>query len=215
MNPNIGIRRELHEIERTPPWPRVQGDAWDRASRFIYRVKDLKTLRAKTESVADALNLSRNGFGSYVIRRWYDFHTHEVALEIIADHASVQREENRYHHEIDFYLVGQPFDLKLTRFPCGFNHTLEYTRANVDELAQWLYVNQSRQRRFHAANRMFLVFRDSTALDQNWQLRRDFERIEAAMYAFLDEPQLIEITLADHQGRRHQPTTGVAFCVKE
>jgi len=197
-----------------PPWGRVQGDAWDRASRFIYHIKDLDALRDETRRVASKLNVSPRDFGSYVIRRWYNFHTHQAALSIILDHTSTRPEPDPYHHSVDFYLNGEGFDLKLTRLPWGFNHNIDYAQSHPDELARWLYVNQSQQGRFHAANRLFIVLHDAQDVKQTWKLRRDFERLEAAIGAFLDEGKLLEVEFEDQKGKRHRPKAGIIFCVR-
>lgn len=198
-----------------PPWPGKQNDGWDRASRFIYRIEDLETLREVTKSTASAKGLSLRAFGSYVIHRWYNFHTHEVALAIILAHPSTQPEPDRYHHTVDFYLDGEGFDLKLTRLPRGYDGTLDDARARPETLARWLYANQSHQGRFHAANRLFVVFHDARNPARTWELRRDFAQLEETLHAFLDAPHLMPIPFTDQNGARHRPTAGVIFCVRE
>jgi hypothetical protein len=202
-----------------PPWGRVQGDAWDRASRFIYHLTSLNALRRETKRVAAELGLPVNDFGRYVIRRWYNFHTHQAALDIIMAHPHTRPEPDPFHHTVDFYLdeAGlQPngFDLKLTTLPKGFGHDIAYAQAHPQELARWLYVNQSAQGRFHAANRLFVVLHDATDPRRTWQLRRDFERLEQAIGSFLDEPRLVQVTFEDGEGTQHRPTAGVIFCVQ-
>jgi len=80
------VRSELLKVKQMPPWGRVQGDEWDRASRFIYRIRELDGLRRETKRVAAERKLPLRDFGSYVIRRWYNFHTHQAALDLILAH---------------------------------------------------------------------------------------------------------------------------------
>ena len=82
---------------------------------------------------------------------------------------------------------------------------------------RWLYVHQSAQRRFHAANRLFVVLYDASNPDHTWELRRDFARLEQAIHAFLDEdrPCLMRVEFADREGTHHRPLAGVIFCVRE
>lgn len=209
------IRRELQKVARMPRWPRKQTDGWDHVSRFIYRIEDLDRLREMTKQAAWQHELSPRDFGSYVIHRWYNFHTHQVTLEIILSHPRTRPEEDPFHHTIDFYLDGKGFDLKLTRLPHGFDGDIDEARSCSEALARWLYVNQSQQGRFHAANRLFVVLHDALTPARTWELRRDFVQLEAVIGAFLDEPRLMPIPFADQNGSQRCPTAGVIFHVRE
>lgn len=209
------MRRELLKVKTMPRWGRVQGDEWDRASRFVYSVKELDVLRRETRRVAAEQGLPLREFAQYVIRRWYNFHTHQAALKIVLAHPRVRPESDPFHHTVDFYLDGEGFDLKLTDLPRGFNHDLDYARAHPQELACWLYERQSREGRFHAGNRLFVVLHDAADPERAWELRRDFARLEQALHCFLDEPHLLRVEVKDRQGRCHRPTTGIVFCVRE
>jgi 16S rRNA G966 N2-methylase RsmD len=209
------IRRELLKVKQMPPWGRVQGDEWDRASRFIYSTRTLDALRRETKRVAAEAGLPLRDFGRYVIRRWYNYHTHQAALDIVLAHPRTRPEPDPFHHTVDFYLDGEGFDLKLTPLPRGFGHDIAYARAHPEELARWLYVQQSTQGRFHTANRLFLVLHDEASSDHTWELRRDFARLKEAIHAFLDRPHLIHVEIEGREGKRHQPATGVIFCARE
>jgi predicted RNA methylase len=209
------VRRELLKIKHMPPWGRAQGDEWDRASRFIYSIRTLNALRRETKRVAAEVGLPPRDFGSYVIRRWYNFHTHQAALDVVLAHPRTRPEPDPFHHTVDFYLEEEGFDLKLAELPRGFGHDLAYAGAHPEELTRWLYVHQSAQGRFHAANRLFVVLRDAVDPDRTWELRRDFARLERAINAFLDEPRLMRVEFVDREGKHHQPLTGVIFCARE
>jgi hypothetical protein len=209
------VRRELLKVKRMPPWGRVQGDEWDRASRFIYSTTNLNALRRETKRVAAEASLPLREFGSYVIRRWYNFHTHQAALDIILAHPRTRPEPDPFHHTVDFYLSDEGFDLKLTTLPKGFGHDIDYAQSHPEELARWLYIHQSTQGRFHAANRLFIVLHDADEPKRTWELRRDFSRLEQAIGDFLDEPRLLCVAFEDREGTRHRPTAGVIFCVRK
>jgi hypothetical protein len=209
------VRRELRRVKQMPPWGRVQGDDWDRASQFIYHIRDLRTLRRETKRVAAELSLPLREFARYVLRRWYNFHTHQVALELVLDHPSTRPERDPFHHTVDFYIGDQGFDLKLTPLPRRFPHDLDHARAHPEELARWLYANQSGQGRFHAANRLFVVLCDAQEPRQTWELRRDFGRLRRVIHRFLDDPNLMAVCFEDRRGRAHRPTAGLIFCVRE
>ncbi len=209
------IRRELLKVKQMPPWGRVQGDEWDRASRFIYSIRTLDALRRQTKGVAAETGLPLHDFGRYVIRRWYNFYTHQVALDVVLAHPRTRLEPDPFHHTVDFYLDGEGFDLKLTELPRGFGHDIAHARAHPEHLARWLYVHQSAQGRFHAANQLFVVLHDAADPDRTWELRRDFTRLERVIHAFLDEPRLMRVEFEDRERKRHRPLAGVIFCVRE
>ncbi len=209
------IRRELHRVTRMPPWGRPQGDEWDGASGFIYTVRELDELRRQTRQAAVEAGLPLREFASYVLRRWYNFHTHQVALGVILDHPRTCPDPDPFSRTVDFYLDGEGFDLKLTGFPRQYPHDLAYARAHPEDLARWLYLHQSTQQRFHTANRLFVVFHDALEPARTWELRRDFPRLEREIRAFLDDPQPIPIEFTTPDGTRHRALAGVVFCVRE
>jgi hypothetical protein len=161
------------------------------------------------------MSLPVREFGRYVLRRWYNFHTHQVALQLVLAHPRTRPGPDPFHHTVDFYLDDEGFDLKLTGFPRRYPHDLAYARAHPEDLARWLYINQSAQGRFHGANRLFVVLHDATDPARTWELRRDFERLERALRAFLDAPHLIRVPFTDPEGTRHQPLAGLVFCTRE
>jgi predicted RNA methylase len=209
------VRRELGRVEQMPPWGRIQGDAWDRASSFIYHVRDLRTLRRETRRAAQDHDLPLREFARYVLRRWYNFHTHQIALELVLDHPTTRPERDPFHHTVDFYVGERGFDLKLTAFPQGFAGDVDDARARPEALARWLYTHQSAQGRFHAANRLFVVLHDVEDPGRTWALRRDFDRLRRAIHRFLDDPTLVSVRVTDRDGRAHEPTAGLIFCVRE
>ena len=165
--------------------------------------------------MAAELGLPLRDFGRYVIRRWYNFHTHQAALDVILVHPHTRPEPDPFHHTVDFYLDDEGFDLKLTPLPQGFGHDIAYAQAHPEELVRWLYERQSAQGRFHAANRLFVVLHDATDPDQTWELRRDFAQLEQAIHTFLDKPRSMHVGFTGQGGKRHQPLAGVIFCVRE
>ena len=211
----VDVHRELLKVKQMLPWGRVQSDEWDRASRFIYTIHTLDELRRETKRVAAEMGLPLHDFGRYVIRRWYNFHTHQAALDVILAHPHTHPEPDPFHHTVDFYLDGEGFDLKLTELPRAFGHDIVYARAHLRELARWLYVHQSAQGRWHIANRLFVVLHDATNPDHTWELRRDFGRLKHAIQAFLDEPHMMRVEFADRKGKHHELTTGIIFICKE
>ncbi|MGQ9466518.1 MAG: hypothetical protein ACUVSG_02580 [Anaerolineae bacterium] len=207
------IRTELQRLTRMPEWGRRQQDQWDKASRFIYRVHSLDALRQETRRVAAARGFPLGEFAAYVVHRWYNFHTHQVVLDILCAHPRVRRETNPHHHSVDFYLDGIPFDLKLTSFPRAYPHLLDEARARPADLVNWLYREQSRGGRYHAANRLFVVFHHALEPERTWEVRRMFDRIERSLAEFLMDPAFVQADVMGPDGTHHRPLAGVIFCI--
>lgn len=207
------IRAELQRLTRLPPWGRVQQDRWDEASRFIYQIRSLDELRRETRRVAAARGFPLGEFAAYVVRRWYNFHTHQVVLEMFCAHPRVRRETDPRHPSVDFYLDGVPFDLKLTDFPRAYPHSLDEARARPADLVNWLYRKQSREGRYHAANRLFVVFHHALEPERTWEVRRMFDRIERSVAEFLKDPAFVRADVVGPDGAHHCPLAGVIFCI--
>ena len=210
----VDVRKELQQVKQMPPWSRVQGDEWDRASRFIFSIRSLRKLRRETKRAAAEHDLPLRAFGGYVLRRWYSFHTHQAVLDLILDHPRTRPESDPFHHTVDFYLGDRGVDLKLTQLPRTFREDLSAVRTHPEDLAQWFYENQSKEGRFHTGNRLFVVLHDAENPEQTWELRRDFDQIEKAVNEFLDEPEWVEVECRDRRGGIRRPAAGVVFCVR-
>lgn len=209
------IRAELQRLVRLPPWGRLQNDRWDRASNFIYQVYSLDELRQETRRVAAACGFPFREFAAYVVRRWYNFHTHQAVLDILCAHPRVRREANPHHHSVDFYLDDIPFDLKLTRFPRAYPYSPDQARTRPADLVNWLYREQSREGRYHVSNRLFVVFYHALEPERTWEVRRMFHRIERSVAEFLERPAIIRADVRGPDGTRYRPLAGVIFCIYE
>ncbi len=209
------IRHELGKVTDLPPWGRPQGDAWDRLSNFVYRVKTLRGVQRQAGAVAAANGLDVALFENYAIRRWYNHHTHNQILQMFLAHPDVQPEENAKHRTIDFYLRGLPFDLKVSRFPRAYPESLKFAWQNRHHLARWQYAHQSMQGRYHTGNRLFVVLHHRQTPELTWQLRRDFETLDKLVTEFLAEPLLLGLSVThNHSGEIIQPWAAVIFYVK-
>jgi hypothetical protein len=205
----------VHKVREMLPWGRMQDDEWDLVSRYVYRTETLSALRRQTRRVVAEEGLPLNDFAAYVLRRWYNFITHNVALDVFLDHPRTRPETDPFDHKVDFYLDERGFDLKMTEFPRAYGQDLDHARRNPDDLARWLFEWQSREGRYHTANRIFVVLHNAREPERTWELRRDFERLERRIRAFLDRPRLMRVEVQEANGARRWPWTGVIFCTKD
>jgi hypothetical protein len=206
------IRTELNKLRKMPPWGRRQGDQWDRLSNFIYDTYTLSEVWHQVNVVGRAQGLDIRAFGAYTVRRWYNHHSHDQILQIFQAHPDVRPEENRKHRTIDFYLRDLPFDLKISRFPRAYPENIDYAKIKPHHLAQWLYENQSKERRYHTGHRLFLILQHTPEPQLSWRLRCDFANLERLIQNFLDAPTLLGLTLTDYHTQAIQrPWAGVIF----
>jgi len=140
-------------------WPTIQGNNLDIRTRFIFQKQ---TVQSVLTSCAE--NSLANEVTAYALTRWTRWMRHDAWMERFLEEPAVERAENPMDKQIDFSIEGVPFDLKVTRFPRAAERHL-----TERELAIWLYINQSKEGRFHLANRLFVVADDEDRL-YNWQI---------------------------------------------
>jgi hypothetical protein len=202
------IARQLAVVGQTVPWGRVQDDAWDGLSRFIYRLRTAASVRAEAERVAGERRLDQTAFGHYALRRWYCFWGARMAELLFQTHAGVHPGPPR-HHEIDFTIDGVPFDLKTSEVPRRFLDSVEVLTADPGKVASWLYEHQSREGRHHNANRLFLLLCDPEAPDEAWRLRADVGALRRAIDGFMARRRFVELDLPDALGVPHRVLSAV------
>ena len=193
------IGAQLARVAATVPWGRVQHDALDALSGFIYRLRAEASVRERAACVAAEHGLDRAEVVHYALRRWYCFWGARLAELLFLEHAGVTPGPPR-HHEVDFRIDGVPFDLKTTEVPRLFANAIADVAANPGKLASWLYEHQSHERRYHSANRLFLVLCDAETPEEAWRLRGDVAALRAAIDRFMARRAFVELRLRDRYG---------------
>ncbi len=103
-----------------------------------------------------------------------------------------------------------------------FNETrkkiIKDTIAKPNTLTRWLYEEQG-ERRFDAANRLFLVLMDEESLEESWKMKRNMELLRDKVNAYLDRLDLentkqFEITFDWKDGRKYSALSDVVFITK-
>lgn len=152
------------EIERAGlfldnSWKVRQNDLLDQRTSHIYQCRTLDELReiALKKTLSDEEQM-------YAVHRWRNFKRHEAWLALLFEQVpSISLPEKAFHKQQDFFIEANgeniPFDLKITRYPHSAGEGL-----SDRELAEWFYKNQSRQGRFHLANRFFVVGQPEAAV---------------------------------------------------
>lgn len=167
-----------------------QDDTNDNDTQFIY---DVKTVR-ECLSECERKNIKNVG---YVLHRWYNYQTSKNCEELFIKYGAVG-EKNKTHKEIDFYIAGRPFDLKITVFPLALkNKKLDLTKMeDRDYLIRWFYKNQSQAARRHFANRIFIVCKGDSVFENQW-LKGNTPLVEKQIQKYMKEheylPHLVTI----------------------
>ncbi|MDR0340857.1 MAG: hypothetical protein LBH55_01115 [Mycoplasmataceae bacterium] len=156
----------------------------DNITKSIYLIKSFDEIeKIYNNLIADQYNIddAKNIF-NYIIHRCYNFNCSKICEDYFLKYGA-NNESNDKDKTIDFYLYNIPFDLKVTVFPQKlFNERYSYdltSREGKNKLIQWMYANQSTEKRFHLENRLFIV---CSKLDK----KSDFEQIENKIKIFVD-----------------------------
>lgn len=162
------LKNELRKVQ-TFSWGIVQGQLDAKIqSQFVRRyVRYDELIRQVKSKLQDEIT-------SYVICTWYNYWTTVLIEEYISQHQKVIPALKKVKG-VDVFFDGQPFDLKITYLPKGYDYS--EALVNPTGLIVWLYENQGAQR-FGADNRLFVILYDSQNPEESWKLKRDFELIE-------------------------------------
>ena len=176
------LKKELMKV-KTFSWGVVQGQLDQKIQseyvRKIVRYEDLlSNVKAKLHD--DVTN--------YVICTWFNHWTTVLIEEHISTHPKVIPTIKNIKG-IDIFFGGQPFDLKITYIPQGYNPIDAINNPNG--LAIWMYENQGSQR-FGADNRLFIVLLDKEFPERSWELKRNFELIFKEIDNFFNKENVSE-----------------------
>ncbi|MBN2096967.1 MAG: hypothetical protein JW714_00655 [Candidatus Omnitrophica bacterium] len=176
--------KELHKVKDFS-WGVVQGQLDQKIQaeyvRRIFRYDDLiNGVKAKLH----------NDVTSYVICTWYNHWTTVLIEEHISRHPKVIPTLKKIKG-IDIFVDNQPFDLKTTYLPRGYD--VKDVIKNPKNLAIWMYENQGAQR-FGADNRLFAILLDTKNLEESWKLKRNFDLVFSKIDEFFTKEK---VTTAD------------------
>ena len=173
------LEKDLKKVSEmiTSVWPRQNNDL-DRQTNFIYKI----------ETLDDLLNeiMLRKVDKEYALHRWYNYKTSIHSEYIFCEYGAVH-EEDIYNHDIDIYINGIPFDVKLTVYPAKLKHR-PYdisTREGKDELIKWFYENQSQEKRKQMLNRIYIVC-DTSNPEETLKMKSNFDLMRVKIKEFMD-----------------------------
>lgn len=169
------LRRALAMMDGT--WA-MQNDRQDYLTRFIYRVRGLDELLEECERTGADKN--------YVLHRWYNFVTSTTAERAFCEAGAIP-ERNKRNHDIDIWLDGIPYDVKLTVYPRKLsNRPYDISkRSGKDQMMKWLYSHQSWQGRKELTNRLYVMV-DETNPRKAYAEKADVDAMRRGARLFVD-----------------------------
>lgn len=180
----VNIEKELKKRHPFPYlWFRKQNDNWDGWTNFIYQIQDWDALNERIASVVKNQKVDRQQLFQYAANRWYNFWSAQAIEKIFTQIQGIEAVHNIRDREKDFYLHEIPFDHKTSVFPRGFDHNFEFAQSNERLLIEWLYKNQSTQKRYHLKNRLFIVVYDRKG--EHWKLKAEISLIQQEIYKYV------------------------------
>ena len=173
----LDLRRLQIQLKKCYPfienWKRKQNDKWDKQTNFIYKVRSFSQLEhAVKDRFERELNFKE--LRIYSLNRWYNFWSAQGIEYIFCNYPNVKPHSDPYHQFIDFWIDEIPFDHKTSVFPKRYNQSIEFAKNNPTDLLRWLYENQSKQKRFHLQNRLFLILCEKEGNHQKLKSEIDF-----------------------------------------
>lgn len=172
------LKRRIHYPYK---WGMIQNDYYDNLTNFVYNIFRFDSLveylekQFKGKLPQDEYDIIFN----YALNRWYNFWS-AVAVEKIFCCLPRVKSAPKYDRERDFFINGIPFDHKTTVYPKKYPLTIEEAIQNKKHLIEWLYLNQSREQRFHLKNRLFIVLYSSDL--EHWKLKAEISIIKKKNY---------------------------------
>lgn len=180
----INIENELKKRHSYPyKWYRKQNDEWDGYTKFIYQISKWDNLVQKIALLAESQNLNKHHIFQYTSNRWYNFWSAKAVEQIFIEIEGINAAINPYDSEKDFHLFGIPFDHKTSVYPKQFGKSFQYAESHKAELIEWLYKNQSTQKRYHLKNRLFLVVYNTNG--EHWKLKAEISMLKAIVEKYV------------------------------
>lgn len=183
----LKIQSELQKRLAFPyQWMRVQNDNFDNKTNFIYQIKTFEELLLEIDKRFKS-DKDFNSYFNYSLNRWFNFWSAFAVEKIFCSLPNVKPAFNHKDRLKDFSIHGITFDHKTSVFPKKFRATFEQAKQNPIALIKWLYENQSRQKRKHYHNRLFIVL---YSIDKNhWKLKAEILWLKDLIENYLSDFQ--------------------------
>ncbi|MBN2003213.1 MAG: hypothetical protein JXA21_07630 [Anaerolineae bacterium] len=165
-------------------WGQVQNNQYDALTQFVYEIGTFEDVIKEVEKrYAHAPNAM--ALRDYAFNRWYNFWSARAIEQVFCSLEGVTPASNPRDRLVDFSIYGVRFDHKTSVFPRNFGHDLCYAINHPARLIRWLYTQQSRQKRQHYANRLFIVLYATGG--QHWKLKAELTWLKTIIQGYVTD----------------------------
>ena len=175
---NVGLEQYLHKCFDllSENW-NSQNNKEDKATNFIYQCNTLDECMSQVKK--------QDVDVQYALHRWYNYKTSTECERIFCDYGAVH-EVNPTNHDVDIYINGIPFDVKVTVYPAKLiDKPFDLkTREGKNGMIKWLYKNQSQQNRKQLVNRLYVVC-DGKTSHEKLAMKSNFSCIKDKIRKFM------------------------------
>jgi hypothetical protein len=171
-------------------WGGVQNNRRDRATDFVYETPRFEDFLGRVRHRFEG-NPQYDAWFNYALNRWYNYWSAKAVEEIFCALERVTPAKDDKDRLVDFKIGRTRFDHKTSIFPVGFGHSLGYARNHPTELIEWLYNNQSQERRRHLKNRLFIILYAHDG--QHWRLKAEITWLRTLIQAYVRDFQLSRV----------------------
>lgn len=164
---------------------KIQNDIRDKKTKFIYQTPNWNdVVKVISDTYEEDTSVNKTSLFNYAANRRYNFWSAHWVEAIFKSHPKVKENPDQFDKFVDFYILDIPFDHKTSVYPGAYSKPIEYAKEHKDDLINRLYLNQSRQQRFHMKNRLFIV-----VYSRNWDHRKiksELTFLRKIIYEYLD-----------------------------
>lgn len=129
-------------------------------------------------------------------------------------------DENEQHYQKLSQLKdagGHNYDEALKDLETIRNETIRYAISHKTELAKLMYENQGAMR-FGSENRLYLVLIDKSDMQNSWEMKRDFDRLDTEITKYLNDFKAENLSNMEidfqYSGKNYKTHADVLFVVK-
>jgi hypothetical protein len=174
-------------------WTQVQTNyRYNNYGRFIFETFDYEELLEKIEETIRSKGLPED-FRQYTINRWYNYITSLVICDFFLSYPRVRRCPERRNKQVDFFVDGKPFDLKVTFIPksWSFKRALSALR-DPRKLIIYYYEGMGADRAHFGAKIFFVMVDINNIGSHPWWMKREFDALERVVKLYLDRTKETE-----------------------
>jgi len=163
-------------------WGCKQNNYYDELTNFIYCTFNFDLLLEEIERRFSGNQVYENLF-NYSLNRWYNFWSAQAVEKIFCSMPDVKPAVDKKDNLVDFIIKGITFDHKTSVFPAAYPKSLEKAIKNTGEFINWMYRNQSQQKRKHLKNRLFIILHSQDG--EHWKLKAEISWLKMRIESYI------------------------------